>query len=82
MSDAPERIWAWTWNLPYLSRSQFKPHWDAFMCPSDQSATEYVRADIVADLLKSLKAVVAIADRDTDEFNAARAAISAYEAPK
>jgi hypothetical protein len=52
------------------------------MCPSDQSATEYVRADIVADLLKSLKAVVAIADRDTDEFNAARAAISAYEAPK
>ena len=50
--SAPERIWAWVWELPYPSKSNGKAEWNAVMYPSDQSCTEYIRADIAAGYLE------------------------------
>ena len=50
MTDAPERIWAWVWDLPYPSRAQGKPEWNAVMQPEEQDVTAYVRDDIHAAL--------------------------------
>ncbi len=50
-------------------------------CVSPEQEEANVRLIVAApDLLAALKAVVAVADRNTDEFNAARAAIAKAEA--
>ena len=43
------------------------------------SARRSRRGEECAELLASLKGVIAVADRNTDEFNRARAAIAAFE---
>ena len=46
--SAPERIWAWVWDLPYPSRGQGKPEWSGVMIPAEQDCTEYTRTDLSA----------------------------------
>jgi len=47
MADAPERIWAWVWDLPYPSGLNMRPEWNSDMYPEDQNVKEYIRADLV-----------------------------------
>jgi hypothetical protein len=47
MADAPERIQAWVWDLPYPSRLNMRPEWNSDMYPADQNVKEYIRADLV-----------------------------------
>jgi hypothetical protein len=53
--SAPERIWAWVWALPYPSKSNGKAEWNAVMYPSEQSCTEYLRADLAAAALDAAR---------------------------
>jgi len=41
MSDAPDFIQAWVWDLPYPSRAQGKPEWSASLYPTEQKVTEW-----------------------------------------
>jgi hypothetical protein len=69
--SAPERIWAWVWALPYPSKSNGKAEWNAVMYPSEQSCTEYLRADLAA-------AQIEAARRDAWEAAMKAAAWKAY----
>jgi hypothetical protein len=44
MTDAPKRIWAWVWDLPYPSRGQGKPEWSSKMFPEEQDVSHYILA--------------------------------------
>ena len=39
---APERIWAWVWDLPYPSKCQGKAEWSSVAYPEDQEAGDYL----------------------------------------
>lgn len=41
---APERIWAWVWDLPYPSKCQGKAEWSSVAYPEDQEAGDYLIA--------------------------------------
>lgn len=80
MTEAPERIWAWVWNLPYPSKSQGKAEWNRDAVPTSQDVTEYIRADLVdpaAIREAALREAVEAVDRDVLGGKTARAAILA-----
>lgn len=56
MSDAPERIWAWRWDLPYPSKCNGKREWGTAMYPSEQAVTAYVRSDLHYAQIAALQA--------------------------
>ena len=58
MTDAPERIWAWVWDLPYPSRLNMRPEWNSDMYPADQNVKEYIRADLVDAIIFAAQAVI------------------------
>lgn len=43
---APDRIWAWTWNLPNNPKHQGWQEWVREDPPKSQDAPEYIRADL------------------------------------
>jgi hypothetical protein len=51
MTEAPERIKAWVWDLPYPSKHNGRPEWSSIMFPAEQKATDYIRADIAAAMV-------------------------------
>jgi hypothetical protein len=58
MADAPERIQAWVWDLPYPSRLNMRPEWNSDMYPADQNVKEYIRADLVDAIIFAAQAVI------------------------
>ncbi len=68
MTDAPERIQAWVWDLPYPSRLNMRPEWNSDMYPADQNVKEYIRADLV-DASAVLEAKLAKAVEALEKIN-------------
>lgn len=63
MTDAPERIWAWVWNLPYPSKANGRAEWSA-SDPDPRPSHEYIRADLSPspEVVKELVDALELAD--------------------
>ena len=44
MTDAPNRIWAWQWLLPYPSAQNGKTTWSSVAYPEEQDVAQYILA--------------------------------------